>query len=240
MSDKNKSGPINKAKNKPAVVDVQAHPMGSAADERKTVILDNELENLEFDDKVWLFWNRNKSTIVACVVAVFAVVIFSGLFRAYTNSKAENLAQAYAAAASPEAREAFAKENSGTNLAGVALLENADSLYEAAKYAEAAAAYKNASEAFSDKFFAARASVGEGLSLIRAGKVEDGRKVLESLAKNTSASSYAAEASYNLGVLDFAAGKTDTAKLHFEAVLNNPEAFAWAERASVYLQKMAK
>ncbi len=78
MSDKRKNGPQNRAKNRPAFENSFSAVTGgsvpsriSDADERKTVILDNELEGLEFEDKVWLFWRRNKNVIIAVVAAIF-------------------------------------------------------------------------------------------------------------------------------------------------------------------------
>jgi len=71
MADNNfKKGP-HAAKNK--VVDLTE--LASASDERKTVVLDEDLEGVEFEDRVWLYWTRNKNFIIASIAMAVAIIV---------------------------------------------------------------------------------------------------------------------------------------------------------------------
>ena len=86
MADKIfRKGP-HASKNK--VVDVEAVPV---SDERKTVILDENLEGVEFDDKVWLYWTRNKKSIIFSVVLAFAIIVGVQSYKLYKQHSAKAL-----------------------------------------------------------------------------------------------------------------------------------------------------
>ena len=86
MDDKKfRKGP-HAAKNKTAedILDGKV----SSVDERKTVVLDEDLENVEFDDKVWLYWKRNRNFIILLLGAVFAVIVGTQGWKMYRLNKA--------------------------------------------------------------------------------------------------------------------------------------------------------
>lgn len=250
MSEKKKSGPQNSAKNKPIYDNAFSGITGgnilkktaanpSSADERKTVILDSELEGLDLDDKVWLFWNRNKNTIIAIVLVVFVSAAVSGLWRTYRESERNAVSDAYAAASTDKARTEFAESYSGTMAAGAALIQNADDLFNAGKYAEAAPLYKKAASNLGGTLLWGRALLGEAVSLVKSGNVEAGKAALEALAEKLSAGVYSAEAGFHVAMMDFEAGKTADAKTRFMAVSDNPQAGYWKMMADNYLARLA-
>lgn len=233
MSEKRNDGPLNKAKNKPQIIDVEA--TAASSDERKTVILDSQLEDLDFDDRIWLFWSRNKTTLIASFAAVFVIVAAWGLVKHFIEQNKQSLADAYAAAATFEQKEAFAGQNMGTIPAGIALLDNADSLYAEGKFADAANLYKGAATTLDGSMLYGRALLGEGISLIKADKGAEGAELLKKLAADSKGDVYSAEANVHLGVLAFDAGKFDEAKARFALAQSST---IWGEFVQKYLDKI--
>ena len=56
-----RKGPQNAAKNKPHIPTDAELASVPASDERKTVILDEDLEGVDLEDRVWLYWKRNRN-----------------------------------------------------------------------------------------------------------------------------------------------------------------------------------
>ncbi len=244
MSDNRNRGP-HQARNKPfpqagnlsaGTQNVTSDPiMGesiSVSDERKTVILDEDLEGLEFEDKAWLYWKRNKTFIITLIAVVFVLIIGVQGWKTYKNDSFNSLAAAYEKAGTPEQLEAFAKANSGTALAGVALLQNADTLYEAKDYAKAADAYKAACADLEGQILLGRAMLGQAMSVVQSGKSEDGKKLLDTISANESLSgAYRAEAAFNSAMISLASGDSKTAKEKLEKIISNPQSAYWVQAA---------
>ena len=140
-----RKGPQNAAKNKPHISTDAELASVPASDERKTVILDEDLEGVDLEDRVWLYWKRNRNFIIFTIVAAFAIVIGVQGWKMYKASSSDTLAAAYAAANTPEKLAEFAKAHSGTTLAGVAQLQNADTAFNAGKFADAQKLYSEKS-----------------------------------------------------------------------------------------------
>ncbi|MBR4597428.1 MAG: tetratricopeptide repeat protein [Opitutales bacterium] len=248
MGESKNKGP-HQAKNKPANYGTSDAIFGSeikiqnpnaSADERKTVILDEDLEGLEFEDRVWLFWRRNKNFVITLVALVFAVIIGKHAWLSYKASRDNALASEFSAAATFEGRAAFAKSNSGTSAAGVALLENADALYSEGKFAEAAEIYKSAAAPLKGDIFYGRALLGEAICVLKSGKAAEAEKLLQSLSANPEALSYSAEAAYHLGVLAYSQGKLGDAEKYFASAASNPSAGQWAFKAEIFKDRLHK
>ena len=103
-----RKGPQNAAKNKPHIPIDEELASVPASDERKTVILDEDLEGVDLEDRVWLYWKRNRNFIIFTIVAAFAIVIGVQGWKMYKASSADTLAAAYAAANTPEKLAEFA------------------------------------------------------------------------------------------------------------------------------------
>lgn len=248
MAEKKNRGP-HQAKNKPvfanefsavtggSVLKV-SDPNAPSADERKTVILDEDFEGLEFEDKAWLYWRRNKNFILSLIVLAFAFVLGSNAWKFYVSSQREAVASEFAAADSFDAKNQFAAANVNTPAAGIALVQNADVLYKEGKFSDAAKLYETAAEYLKGGSLYGRAALGNAMSLLKAGGLEAGKAALESLAANQSAGVYSAEAAYHLGVLAFASGDSAEARRQFALAESNPRAGAWAELARRYQSRM--
>ncbi len=204
----------------------------SVSDERKTVILDEDLEGLEFEDKAWLYWKRNKTFIITMIVLVFAIIVGVKGWKIYKSDSFNSLASAYEKASTSEQLEAFAKANSGTALAGVALLQNADALYEAKDYAKAAETYKAACADLDGQVLLGRALLGQAMSVAQSGKSADGKKLLDDIAANKDLSgAYRAEAAFNSAMISLSGGDAKTAKEMLEKIIANPQSAYWAQAA---------
>lgn len=237
MSDNNfRKGP-HASKSRVDVIDATASEV-PAADERKTVVLDEDLEGVDFDDKVWLYWNRNKNFILFTIVAAFAIVIGIQGWKMYKANSASAISAAYEAAATPEALAAFAKEHAGTQLAGLALLQGADAAYASGKYADAQKLYSSASADLGGTVLFGRAKLGEAVSASSAGDAK-GIDMLKAVYGNSSiAQSYRAQAGYLCGLALENAGKAEEAKKIFKEVSSNAANGAFANIAGEAASKL--
>ena len=246
MGENKNRGP-HQAKNKPLNLgssdaifggSVSVQNPNASADERKTVILDEDLEGLEFEDRVWLFWKRNKNFIITLIVLAFAVIIGKHAWISYNAARGNAIAKEFAAAETFDARASFAKSNSGTYAAGAALLENADSLYAEGKYADAAEAYKAAAKALKGCAVYGRAALGEAMGALKAGNAAEAEKLLAQISEDPEALTYSAEAAFHLGVLKYSQGRAEDAKKCFDSVIANPGAGQWALKAEAFKNRI--
>lgn len=116
-------------------------------DDRNLVVVDEDFVNADAEDRLWLFWERNKSIIVRGTTVVVLGIIGAIGFHFWQEAKRAELGLAYVACQDEAARRAFAAAHPGEPLAAIALLEVADDLRKANKLAEAAKTYEAASKA---------------------------------------------------------------------------------------------
>jgi len=109
-----------------------------AGDDRNLVIVDEDFAQADSEDRLWLFWERNRERLVGGTVAVVIGLIAWFAVQAWIEGRAESLRGAYAEVKDDAGRAAFAAEHPGETLAAVALLEVADNLKTAGKPAVAA------------------------------------------------------------------------------------------------------
>ena len=109
-----------------------------AGDDRNLVIVDEDFAQADSEDRLWLFWERNRDRLVGGTVAIVVGLIAWFAFLSWSESRAEGLRAEYAAVKDDAGRLAFAAAHPGETLAAVALLEVADNLKSASKPAVAA------------------------------------------------------------------------------------------------------
>ena len=241
MSDNNfRKGP-HSAKNKPFSAE-RGEAINDAvpsSDERKTVILDEDLEGVEFEDKVWLYWIRNKNFILGTVAAAFIIVIGVQGWKLYTANRNAKLASEYEAASTPAQLEEFAKSNSGTKLAGVALIQNADGAYAEGKYDQAQKLYEQAQKDLSKTVLLGRAKLGEAVCIYASGDKAKSESALKAVFEDaTLAQSYRAQAGYRLGLAQKQAGKNAEAKETLKKVSETQGDGIFAQIAQETLSQM--
>lgn len=223
------------ARNKVSAVDAE---VVSNADERKTVILDEQLDGVEFDDKVWLYWTRNKKSIITSIVLAFAIIIGVQSWKLYKASQERELAQAYASVSNDKQLAEFAKEYAGTTLAGVALLQSADAAYSDGKFAEAQKLYGDSKAELESTILYGRALLGEATCAYALDKAK-GMDLLK-IAYNTASLNpvYKAQAGYMLALALKEQNKSDEAKKIFTSVADDAKGGYFAQMARSALMSM--
>lgn len=116
----------------------------AAGDDRNLVVVDEDFVNVDAEDRLWLFWERNKTAIVRGSTAVVVGILAYLAFHFYSAARLEGVGQDYVACQDEPARRAFAAKHAGEPLAAVALAEVGDDLKQAGKLAEAAKTYDEA------------------------------------------------------------------------------------------------
>jgi len=163
-------------------------------DDRNLVVVDDDFKNADTEDRLWLFWERNKTAIVRgvtlAVVAVLGLLMYEFVWKA---GRREALQQDYNACLDEPARRAFAAKHAGEPLAAVAMAEVADELKASAKLAEAAKAFDEAArlaglagDAPVVKTLATRARLEAALARVDGGDAA-GEAALTSLANDENA-----------------------------------------------------
>ncbi|MFZ9344929.1 MAG: hypothetical protein ACO268_07215 [Opitutales bacterium] len=118
-----------------------------ADDDRNLVVVDEDFQNADAEDRLWLFWERNKTLIVRGSALVILGILAAIGHHFWQEAQREEVGAEYAACQDEAARRAFAARHPGDPLAAVALAEVGDDLKRAGKLAEAAKAYDEAAAA---------------------------------------------------------------------------------------------
>jgi hypothetical protein len=115
-----------------------------AGDDRNLVVVDEDFVNADTEDRLWLFWERNKDVIVKGIVGIVVGILAFLAFFFWNESRREALGEEFTSCQDEAARRAFAGRHPGEPLAAVALTDVADDLKKAGKFADAAKAYDEA------------------------------------------------------------------------------------------------
>lgn len=115
-----------------------------AGDDRNLVVVDEDFANADAEDRLWLFWERNKALIVQGTTAVVIGILGFLAYFFWNESRRLELGVEFTACQDEAARRAFADRHPGEALAAVALTDVADDLKKAGKFADAAKAYDKA------------------------------------------------------------------------------------------------
>ncbi len=161
-----------------------------ADDDRNLVVVDEDFANADAEDRLWLFWERNKTVIVRSITSVVVGVLAFLAFYFWKEAQREALGEAYVACQDDTSRRAFAAAHPKEPLAAIALIEVADELRrknkldEAAKtYDEAAAVAAVAGETPAINTIAARAKLFSGLSRQELGQA-NAEAIITSVAED--------------------------------------------------------
>src|SRR5687768_13161874 len=115
----------------------------SAGDDRNLVPVDATTA-LTFEDKMHIFWRKNRTAIFAVCALVFLAILGKGGWEYLARQKDLDLQKAYAAATTSDQLKSFSTANPNHPLAGIAQLRVGDEAYTAGKSADAIAAYDTA------------------------------------------------------------------------------------------------
>ena len=102
------------------------------------VIVDDDFAQADSEDRLWLFWERNRDRLIGGTVAIVVGLIAWFAVQSWIENRAEQLRTDFAEVKDDAGRMAFAAAHPGEILSAVALLEIADNLKTAGKPAVAA------------------------------------------------------------------------------------------------------
>ena len=202
-----------------------------AGDDRNLVAVDAATA-VTFEDKLRLFWGRNRNTVLALCAGVVIAIAGKGGWEYLQHQKELEVGKAYAAATTPEQLKTFAAGHDGHALAGVAQIRLADEAYKAGKSAEALAGYEKAQTTLKDGPLAARAKLGRALILVQSGKSAEAAKELKQIADDAKQFKAArAEATYHLTSLAVEAKDAAEAQKLVDQLMQIDVSSAWTQRA---------
>lgn len=217
----------------------------AAGDDRNLVLVDDDFQDADFEDRVWLFWQRHGKQTVALATTVFLAIIAAIVYVQVGKMKVAALQEEFATLNTPAEMLTFASENESDPIAGTAYFSAAGELAETGKFAEAAEAFANAARIFGDKpeFSAmrARAIIAQAASLAQTQAPEadtQAEDLLKALAGTPSADAlYRGQAMYELAVLALADGNLPEARTWLNEMDRSlsPTNF-WQERKRALMQ----
>lgn len=146
-------------------------------DDRNLVIVDEDFAQADSEDRLWLFWERNRDRIVGGTVAVVIGLIAWFAVQWYIEDHESRLRVAFAEVKDDAGRLAFAAAHPGEVLSAVALLEVADHLKSEGKpsvaaYEAAAVAAEAAGDNPTVRAVGWRARLYAGLLALDAGAAD--------------------------------------------------------------------
>lgn len=211
----------------------------AAGDDRNLVLVDEDFQDADFEDHVWLFWQRHGRQTIAVATLVFVAIIAAIVFVEVKKMRLSSLQIDFSAAETIEQKLAFAAANENRPLAGAAYFAVGTEYSEAEKFAEAADAFGKAAAVFDDfDDFAAmrdRALVAQAASTARTG-TPDSLAAAQELLKKIAASPnsdplYRGQAMYELATIALSADDFATARLWLNEMDRSLEpANFWQER----------
>jgi len=230
-----------------ASVDPLSGPLSRAADgeeimqgdDRNLVVVDESYAGGDFEDRLWLFWRRQKSNLLIAVGLAFVGVIGWQGWKLYQQHAADQLQAEYQAAEGGPALLAFAQAHPDTTPGKLAQLEAADAFYKDGKFADAAKAYTDAVTIWGSENYGQRARVGLAMSLLQNNDANGAHQQLEALAKDTQAVSfYRSEAAFNLAVLSAQTGNQKDVDQWVDQVksLKDP---TWGNETTTFLDMLS-
>ncbi len=209
-------------------------PSTPPGDDRNLVGTTEAAASTDLEEVVQQFWEKNRSLLMALAAVVLLAIVVRNGWSFYQTAKLESAREDFAMAEGDDALQAFADDNSGTGLAGVALLKIADNAYAENRFGDAVDAYDAAATELEGTVFADRIALGRAMALIKSGDASTGEAELRNLANRTdAAAAVRGEAVYHLAAVAMEAD--DLAGI--EALAMQVDAFApgttWAQRVTL-------
>ena len=185
------------------------------------------------------FWKKNGVSVFGGIAVGAAIVIGIQLYQHLQQKKEDEIRAEFAAAATVEAKAAFASAHPDHQLAALAQLQIADSRYQEGEFEAAASLYADSAAVFADPTLVTRARLGQGISLLQAGTTDAGQAILEAVALDSSALDQTrGEAAYHLAVSYWEGGDKEKALETTEIVLQLDSAPFWVYRANALKERL--
>lgn len=210
-----------------------------AGDDRNLVAVDGNYIAPSFEDRVRMFWNKNRSLVLGALAVVFVAIVVKGGWEYYADQQEHEVEQAFAAAGTPEKLKAFIAAHPEHSLAGVAQLQLADQAYAAGKSADAVAGYGKAAALLKTGPLASRAQIGQAMAQLQAGKFAEGEAALKLVLADTKQPKAArAEAAYQLASRAYAQRQGGDVKKFTDQLMQIDPESGWMQRAMLLRASM--
>lgn len=203
-------------------------------DERNIVTLTDADAATGIEDRLWLFWQRNRGGILLGIVAAFVAVLGMEGFEYMRQQERQTEQQAYLEAIQNGTGDLFVIDYPKSPLSGLIWLEQADEAYTEKDYALAAERYQKANTALEQLPLGTRARIGYGLSLYKQDNIPAARNTLASVTTDPMAlDTLRAEANYHLAVIALERSEPARAVQHLDAISALGYTGNWSTRAEV-------
>lgn len=204
-------------------------------DDRNLVLVDQDFGQPDLEDRMWLFWLRNRVAILGIGILVVAGVLGWIAWAAMAEWQLGSLkSEAQRVGETPEERLSFARKHAGKPIAGVNALHVADQFYSEKKFTEAASAYALAKDCFpaTDSFHAApagRALMGLAFCKLQNADRDGGVALLSELAGSPAfLEAHRAQAYYSLAILAVETRDFASARKWLDAMDRDAPGGGWA------------
>lgn len=198
------------------------------SDDRNLVDVDSSDAGLSFEDRLFLAWKTHRTLIISGIVLIIVLIVGRGAWGSYIEARQHRISDAFGAAESINEKRAFASDNPGDPLAGVALLEVADEVYRNGDYGTAEDDYVAAQAALSNPLLLSRARLGEAVAAIQGGLVSKGEPLLRGIIDDEMVSEpIKAETLYHLASVQFAESRFEDARATLDELSESSSAGAW-------------
>jgi hypothetical protein len=203
-----------------------------AGDNRTAATSDQKaIAVLSLEDRLQIFWEKNRTAIYAVVALVFLAILAKGGWEYLAEQRERGIQQAYAAATTPAQVKAFVAEHSDHPLAGVAQLRTADEAYADRRFAEAIAPYEAAAKVLETGALATRARLGLAMAKLQGGQAAEGEAALKALAEDANEiKAYRAEAAYHLASLAASKGNATDVQAFSDLLTKIDPESPWTQR----------
>ena len=153
------------------------------------------------------WWEKNgRGLIIGALILVIGTGVVFG-FRAYRNSQEQTIQVEFNDAVVADELAAYAQENSGYPLGGVAAIQTANQAFAEEDWDRAIEFYSTAAGALKGNPLEGKARLGIAISQAEKGNAEEARKVLSAVANDTALfPASRAEAIYFLALLSLESG----------------------------------
>ncbi|MCZ6673870.1 MAG: tetratricopeptide repeat protein [Verrucomicrobia bacterium] len=193
--------------------------------------LDEAYAESNLEDQLIVYWNRHKNQVLIGLLVAVVLVLGIQLSKWWSQKSVTDRGEAYAAATDDSQKEAFADNNSSSELGGVAYLELADKAYSDGNFVNAISLYEKAFKAFDLVTFKQRSHLGLALSRLQSGNATVAIKDLESISAKVDYPEVArAEALFHLSILDWENGSFESMLQRHEQIEEFSNAGNWPRK----------
>jgi len=211
------------------------NPTQTPGGDDRNLVPAGESDLSDLETRLAVFWERRKNLVLGGIAALLLAFLAVKLIELYADKVEAERRAGYAALEEREAKLAWARENAGHPLAGVAFKELADRAYAEGRFEKAAERYAQAA-ASADSAVTQAARLGQAMTLLELGRGDEAETILRSLAEDEAVGNRH-EARYHLARLALKEGRFEEARQQIRALLQSPQVPAFWARQAAQLQR---